>query len=67
MMQYNNGGLKMQELVVLTNDELYGVEAGGIWGKIGGTLITVGGVIATGVNPVSVTIGVITLGTIWIG
>lgn len=61
------GGSKMKELITLTNDELYDVEAGGIWGKIGGSLVTVGGIIATGVNPVSVTIGVISLGTIWIG
>lgn len=57
----------MNELVMLENDELYNIEAGGIWGKIGGTLITVGGIIATGVNPVSVGIGVVSLGTIWIG
>ena len=57
----------MKDLVLLSNDELYDIEAGGIWGKIGGTLITVGGVIATGVNPVSIGIGIVSLGTIWIG
>ena len=57
----------MNNFEILSKDELYDIEAGGIWGKIGGTLITVGGVIATGVNPVSVGIGAISLGTIWIG
>lgn len=50
----------------ISNADLEAINGGGIWGKIGGTLITVGGVIATGVNPVSVVIGVIALGDIWV-
>lgn len=56
----------MENFSYISNDDLEAINGGGIWGKIGGTLITVGGVIATGVNPVSVVIGAIALGDIWI-
>lgn len=56
----------MENFEIIRNEELLCIEGGGVLGKVGGTLITVGGIIATGVNPVSVVIGGISLVTIWI-
>ncbi len=56
----------MDNFISISSADLEAINGGGIWGQIGGTLITVGGVIATGVNPVSVAIGIVALGDIWV-
>lgn len=55
----------MNTFVELKSRDLEIIDGGCVWCKIGGTLVTVGGVIATGVNPVSVGIGLVSLYTIW--
>lgn len=55
----------MNGFVELTTNEMYSLDGGCVGCKIGGTLVTVGAVIGTGVNPVSVVFGIAALYTIW--
>ena len=55
----------MGNFIELSNNELLDIDGGGVWGKIGCTLMTVGGVMITGVNPVSASLGVVAIYTIW--
>lgn len=55
----------MQNFMEISQADLFDITGGGIWGKIGSSLITIGGVIASGCNPISIVIGVVSLIAIW--
>lgn len=55
----------MSNYIIMTNSDLMETDGGCTWCKVGQSLITVGGIIATGCNPVSLTIGGIALIATW--
>ena len=56
----------MQNFMEISQTDLFEITGGGIWGKIGSSLITIGAVLITGVTPISITLGLLSLATIWL-
>ena len=55
----------MIEFQMLNEQEMLDVEGGCTWCKVGQTLIAVGGVLATGVNPAAVAIAAVSIACTW--
>ena len=55
----------MNNFAELSDYELLSIEGGCTWCRVGATLITVGGVVASGCNPVAVGFGVVAIATTW--
>lgn len=56
----------MEKFSNLRTDEMMAIDGGCTWCKVGATLITVGGVLVTGVTGVGVAWGIMGIATIWI-
>lgn len=56
----------MNNLYEMTNVELDQVDGGCTWCKVGATIMTVGGVVASGCNPVAVALAVPAVIATWI-
>lgn len=55
----------MNNFAELSDYELLSIEGGCTWCRVGATLITVGGVVASGCNPVAVGFGVVAIAATW--
>lgn len=56
----------MNEFNIMTDEEILVIDGGCTWCRAGATLMTVGGVVASGCNPVAVALAVPAIIATWV-